>query len=212
MKAFIEKEAQEKAKEIRVKADEEYEIEKAQIVRFETAAIDAAHAQRLKKALLAQQITKSTIGNKTRLRVLGEKEQAVNDVFDLARSQLASISKDAATYKPILEKLIEEGVLTILEPKVTVTVRKADVDVAKLAAETAAKEFAGKAGFDVAIAVDEELFLDADIAGGVVVRNGLGKIEVDNTLEKRLGLLAEEALPAIRLELFGPTESRKFFT
>lgn len=61
MKAFIEKEAQEKAKEIRVKADEEYEIEKSSIVRSETAAIDAAHEQKLKKAALAQQITKSLL-------------------------------------------------------------------------------------------------------------------------------------------------------
>ena len=32
-----------------------------------------------------------------------------------------------------------------------------------------------------------------------MVVNGSGKIEVDNTLEERLKILSEEALPAIRL-------------
>lgn len=49
MQAFIEKEAKEKAKEIRLKADEEYEIEKASTVRLETSAIDATYEQKLKK-------------------------------------------------------------------------------------------------------------------------------------------------------------------
>lgn len=49
MQAFIEKEAKEKAKEIKLKADEEYEIEKASTVRLETSAIDATYEQKLKK-------------------------------------------------------------------------------------------------------------------------------------------------------------------
>lgn len=40
MQAFIRKEAEEKAKEIQLKADQEYEIEKTNIVRNETNNID----------------------------------------------------------------------------------------------------------------------------------------------------------------------------
>lgn len=40
-------------------------------------------------------------------------------------------------------------------------------------------------------------------AGGVVVAGSGGKIDVNNTLEERLKLLSEEALPAIRLAIFG---------
>lgn len=56
MQAFIEKEAKEKAKEIKLKADEEYEIEKASIVRSETAAIDSTYEQKLKETLILYQI------------------------------------------------------------------------------------------------------------------------------------------------------------
>ncbi|KAM9891932.1 hypothetical protein OXX79_010373 [Metschnikowia pulcherrima] len=211
MKAFIEKEAQEKAKEIRLKADEEYEIEKASIVRSETAAIDSAYEQKLKKASLAQQITKSTIGNKTRLKVLAEKEKILDDIFEEAGQGLIELTSDKGKYKPILEGLIEEGLYAILEDTVTLRVRESDVDLAKEAAETAAKTFAEKAKFEVAVKIDDSNFLDAASAGGVVVVNKSGKIEVNNTLEERLKLLAEEALPGVRLELFGPSASRKFF-
>ena len=49
------------------------------------------------------------------------------------------------------------------------------------------------------------------VSGGVVVSNASDKIEINNTLEERLKLLSEEALPAIRLELYGPSKTRKFF-
>ncbi|GEQ72128.1 hypothetical protein JCM33374_g5814 [Metschnikowia sp. JCM 33374] len=211
MKAFIEKEAQEKAKEIKFKADEEYEIEKASIVRSETAAIDSAYEQKLKKASLAQQITKSTIGNKTRLKVLSEKEKILDAIFEDAGKSLAKLTSDKTEYKPILEGLIEEGLYAILEDTVTLRVREADLSLAKEASETAAKAFADKAKFEVSVKFDDKNFLDSSSAGGVVVVNKSGKIEVNNTLEERLKLLSEEALPGVRLELFGPSASRKFF-
>lgn len=211
MKAFIEKEAQEKAKEIRLKADEEYEIEKASIVRSETAAIDSVYEQKLKKASLAQQITKSTISNKTRLKVLAEKEKVLDEIFEDAKKELATIAKKKGEYKTLLAGLIEEGVLALMEDKVSIKVREADVSVAKEAAEEAAKGYKEKAQKDVSITVNESEYLSKDSPGGVVVVNELGKIEVNNTLEERLKLLSEEALPGIRLELFGPSPTRKFF-
>ena len=81
-KPLLKRKLKKKLKEIKLKADEEYEIEKASIVRSETAAIDSTYEQKLKKASLAQQITKSTIGNKTRLRILSTKDEVLQDIFD----------------------------------------------------------------------------------------------------------------------------------
>lgn len=211
MKAFIEKEAQEKAKEIRLKADEEYEIEKSSIVRSETAAIDSAFEQKLKKASLAQQITKSTIGNKTRLKVLSEKEKVLSEIFEQAEKSLVELASKKSEYKPILEGLIEEALYALHEDTVTLKVRETDVALAKEVAGDAAKKFEENSKFSVLITVDESNFLDAALAGGVIASNKTGKIAVDNTLEERLKLLSEEALPGVRLELFGPSATRKFF-
>lgn len=210
MKAFIEKEAQEKAREIKLKADEEYEIEKASIVRSETAAIDASYEQKFKKASLAQQITKSTIGNKTRLRILATKDEVLSEIFDAAKDKLSSISSNKAEYKPAFTGLIEEGLLALLEDEVILKVRQEDLALAKDVVEQAASNFEATAKKPVKITIDETDFLSKTCAGGVIVTNNTGKIEVNNTLDERLNLLSQEALPALRLELFGMSQTRKF--
>ncbi|GMG49541.1 unnamed protein product [Ambrosiozyma monospora] len=211
MESFITKEAEEKAKEIKLKADEEYEIEKASVVRSEINLIDSTYQDKFKKATLAQQITKSTIANKTRLKVLATKEECLDDILAGAEAELKKISKDKSKYGQVLTGLIEEGLFALMEKSVFVRVRKADVAVVKKSIVDAKKFFEEKAGFEVDVKVDEDEYLNKDSAGGVVVINGTGKIEVDNTLLERLKLLGETALPAVRLELFGPSASRKFF-
>lgn len=211
MESFITKEAEEKAKEIQLKADEEYEIEKASIVRSEINAIDAAYQDKFKKASLAQQITKSTIANKTRLKVLATREEALETIFNATHEELKKLSSNRKNYKSLLIGLIEECLYSLMEPSVIIRVRKADVAVTKEAAAAAVENFSKKAGFSVDFSVDETNFLSKDVAGGVIVVNGSGKISIDNTLDERLKLLSETALPAIKLEMFGPSKSRKFF-
>ncbi|EIF49343.1 vacuolar atp synthase subunit e [Brettanomyces bruxellensis AWRI1499] len=211
MEAFITKEAEEKAKEIKLKADEEYEIEKASIVRSEKNAIDSQYEDKFKKASLAQQITKSTIANKTRLKILATRDQCLQDIFDSAEEQLKQLSKDPATYESLLVGLIDEGLLQLMEPAVTLRVRKADVSVTKKAADQAEKKFKDVSGRDVKITIDETKYLSDKSAGGLILANGTGKIEINNTLEERLRLLSERALPAVRLEMFGVSTTRKFF-
>ncbi len=211
MEAFITKEAEEKAKEIKLKADEEYEIEKASIVRSEKNAIDSQYEDKFKKASLAQQITKSTIANKTRLKILATREQCLQGIFDSAEEQLKQVSKDSAKYEALLVGLIEEGLLQLMEPAVTIKVRQADVEVTKRAAEKAEKNFKESSGRDVKVTINEKSYLSEKSAGGLILANGTGKIEINNTLEERLHLLSERALPAVRLEMFGPSTTRKFF-
>lgn len=47
-------------------------------------------------------------------------------------------------------------------------------------------------------------------AGGVIILNGTGKIDINNTFEERLKILEDDALPAMRTSLFGENENRRF--
>jgi len=47
-------------------------------------------------------------------------------------------------------------------------------------------------------------------AGGVSIIGGGGKIDINNTLDERLRLLETDALPSIRLTLFGENQNRRF--
>ena len=209
MRAFIKKEAEEKAKEIQLKADQEYEIEKTGIVRNETSNIDSNFEDKLKKASLKQQITKSTIANKMRLKVLSAREENLDKIFDNAKEELQKLAKKEKQYKPVLQSLIVEAALRLLEDKVIVQVVERDQKLAKSLIDDVTKDYKEIANKDVTIVISDK-FLNKDTAGGVVITNENGKIRVDNTLEERLKLLSEEALPAIRLELFGPSKTRKF--
>lgn len=47
-------------------------------------------------------------------------------------------------------------------------------------------------------------------SGGVFVVGTGGRIDINNTLEERLKLLETDALPSIRVTLFGENENRRF--
>lgn len=212
MVEFIKKEADEKAKEIELKANEEYEIDKASIVRSETASIDLNYERKYKQAQLSQQIAKSTVANEMRLKVLGEKEASVAAIFEDATRKLSQVSKDKTKYSKLMEGLIEEGLLALMEDEFSIRVRKSDKKVAENAIKNAVSQYEEKTKKeDVKVNIDENTYLDDKTEGGVVVVSKDGRITVDNTLSQRLRLLSENALPLIRTTLFGASETRKFY-
>ncbi|KAB8072520.1 ATPase, V1/A1 complex, subunit E [Aspergillus leporis] len=212
MTAFIRQEALEKAREIELKADEEFAIEKSKLVRQETAAIDTLYEKKFKQAAMSQQITRSTLSNRTRLRVLSSRQELLDDLFQQARDKISGIaSKDAKKYETVLKGLILEGLYAFNEDKVAIRVREKDNGAAKKAIEEAQKEFKENVGKEVTVDVDETEPLPEGSAGGVVILGGQGKIEINNTFEERLRLLEIDALPAVRETLFGKNVNRKFY-
>jgi V-type H+-transporting ATPase subunit E len=94
MTAFIKQEALEKAREIEIKADEEFAIEKSKLVRQETSAIDTTYEKKFKTAQMSQQITRSTVSNKTRLKVLSARQELLDTIFEGAGKKLGEATKD----------------------------------------------------------------------------------------------------------------------
>ncbi|KFZ11950.1 hypothetical protein V502_07331 [Pseudogymnoascus sp. VKM F-4520 (FW-2644)] len=211
MTAFIKQEASEKAREIEIKADEEFAMEKAKLVREEQGAIDTQYEKKAKAASMSQQITASTVSNKTRLRVLSARQELLDEIFEAAAKKLPEVTKDKARYETILKNLVLEGFYALNESNVQVRTRKADVAVAKKAVEAASKEYTKNTKKEISASVDEDNTLEDGLAGGVSIVGSGGKIDINNTLDERLRLLQDNALPAIRTTLFGKNENRKFY-
>jgi V-type H+-transporting ATPase subunit E len=211
MTAFIKQEATEKAREIEIKADEEFAIEKSKLVRQETDAIDTAYQKKFKQATMSQQTTRSTVANKTRLRVLGARQALLDDIFTAAADKLGDAAKDPARYEDVLKGLLLEGFYAMSEPELQVRARKADYEIVRKVIDAAAAEYKEKVGSDVKATIDEENNVPDGSAGGVVIVGGNGKIDLNNTFEARLDLLRESALPAMREALFGKNPNRKFY-
>jgi V-type H+-transporting ATPase subunit E len=155
MTAFIRQEAMEKANEIRLKADEEFAIEKSKLVRQETSSIDSSYEKKFKQASMSQQITRSTLSNKSRLRLLSSRQELLDRLFEDSSKKLNEISKDKKKYQGILKNLILEGSYALNEDKLQVRLRKADYDVGKKAIEEAQTEFKKNMDKDVSITIDE---------------------------------------------------------
>ena len=175
MTAFIRQEALEKAREIHLKADEEFSIEKSKLVRQETQRIDAEYEKKHTQAGMSQQITASTLANRQRLRVLSSKQQLLDGLFEDAGKKLAETVGSGSggnggkkgkkngggnggfDYESVLKGLVLEGLYALVESKVSVRCRKKDVEVVKKAAESAKKEYAENLkGREVEITVDEK--------------------------------------------------------
>lgn len=154
MVAFIKQEALEKAREIQIKADEEFAIEKSRLVRAETASIDSAYERKYKQASLSQQIAVSTVTNKTRLKVLSARQMLLDDIFEDARAKLAEVSADEERYQEVLVGLVLEGLYAMNEREVEVRCRSADKAAVEKAVETAKGLFKAKTGGDVEVRVD----------------------------------------------------------
>jgi V-type H+-transporting ATPase subunit E len=155
MTAFIRQEALEKANEIQLKADEEFAIEKSKLVRQEIAAIDAAYEKKFKQASMSQQITRSTVANKSRLRLLSARQELLNKLFEEAGKKLKDVSKDKKKYQGVLKNLILEGAYALNEEELQVKARKADYDIVNKAIEEAQSEYKSKVDKDVSISIDE---------------------------------------------------------
>lgn len=157
MTAFIRQEALEKAKEIQIKADEEFAIEKSKLVREETSSIDSQYEKKFKQAGMSQQITRSTLANKTRIKVLSARQELLDDLFEQARGKLADYSKDKGKYQELCKNLILEGLYAMNESKVVVRARKEDYDVVKKAIESAKTEYKKSMNFkEVKVELDEK--------------------------------------------------------
>jgi len=211
MTAFIKQEAMEKGREIELKANEEFAIEKSKLVRQETSSIDSQYEKKFKTARMSQQITQSTVANKTRLKVLSARQELLDGIFEQAQKKLGEATKDKGKYTEILKNLMLEGFYALNEPKLQVRGRKQDYEVIKKAIEEAQKEYKEKMKKEVAASIDEANPLPEESAGGLSIIGGGGKIDINNTFEERLKLLQDNALPSIRTTLFGPNVNRKFY-
>lgn len=211
MIAFIHQEAKEKAEEIRVKAEEEFNIEKMRILQQEKIKIMHHYERKEKLVETEKKIQHSKALNVARVQVLQKQDELVKSIYSEAEKRLLDISNDKSKYSEILENLLTEGLMVLLEEKVEVRVRKGDVDLIKGLLKKSSKAYTDATHKNVEITVNEKDNLPETSGGGVVLSANKGKIQVKNTLRDRINNVTDKILPAVREKLFGVSQSRTFF-
>ncbi|KAF8077426.1 hypothetical protein N665_1036s0001 [Sinapis alba] len=180
MVRFIRQEAEEKANEISVSAEEEFNIEKLQLVESEKKKIRQDYEKKEKQADVRKKIDYSMQLNASRIKVLQAQDDIVNAMKDQAAKDLLNVSGDEDAYKQLLKDLIVQCLLRLKEPSVLLRCREEDLGLVESILEDAKED-----------------------SGGVVLASRDGKIVCENTLDARLDVAFRMKLPVIRRSLFG---------
>jgi len=207
MVQFIHQEAKEKAAEIKLKADEEFNIEKLRMVEAEKQKIRQEYERKEKQVEVQKRIKQSNDVRISRLRTLKARDDAMQGLLAEAAAKLPALTKDK-TYPKLLESLILEALKTLNDPKVVVTpvAGGEKATTAALAGATAAfKSWATETnGAEWAAGISVTMSSTSAKAGtgGVTCAGFNGSITLQNTLESRLNLAYECYLPNLRAALF----------
>ncbi|GMI95408.1 vacuolar ATP synthase subunit E1, embryo defective 2448 [Hibiscus trionum] len=222
MVRFIRQEAEEKANEISVSAEEEFNIEKLQLVEAEKKKIRQEYEKKEKQVEIRKKIEYSMQLNASRIKVLQAQDDVVNEMKGSASKDLLNVSHDHHVYERLLKDLIVQSLVRLKEPAVLLRCRKEDLHLVESVLDSAKEEYASKVDVH-----PPEIFVD-DVhlppgpshhhgffhhhhaeahgpfcSGGVVIASRDGKIVFENTLDARLDVAFSKKLPEIRKWLFG---------
>nr|GME06757.1 V-type proton ATPase subunit E-like [Ipomoea batatas] len=225
MVRFIRQEAEEKANEISVSAEEEFNIEKLQLVEAEKKKIRQEYERKEKQVEVRKKIEYSMQLNSSRIKVLQAQDDLVNSMKDAASKELLRVSHDhhsykkllhdliVQNYKKLLHDLIVQSLLKLKEPSVLLRCRKDDVHLVEHVLHSAKEEYAAKERVHPPEIIIDHIHLPPApshhnahglfCSGGVVLASRDGKIVCENTLDARLEVLFRKKLPEIRKLLFG---------
>nr|UWI82229.1 V-type proton ATPase subunit E-like [Populus tomentosa] len=214
MVRFIRQEAEEKANEILVSAEEEFNIEKLQLVEAEKKKIRQEYERKEKQVQVRKKIEYSMQLNASRIKVLQAQDDMVNSMKDGAGKELLNVSQNHHHYKNLLKDLIVQSLLRLKEPAVLLRCRKDDHNLVESVLHSAKEEYAEKANVSPPeIIVDHDIYLPPapshhnahglSCSGGVVLASRDGKIVFENSLDARLDVAFRKKLPEIRKLLVG---------
>ncbi|KAF8380111.1 hypothetical protein HHK36_027582 [Tetracentron sinense] len=214
MVRFIRQEAEEKANEISVSAEEEFNIEKLQLVEAEKKKIRQEYERKEKQVEVRKKIEYSMQLNASRIKVLQAQDDLVSFMKEAASKELLLVSNHHHVYKRLLKDLIVQSLLRLKEPAVLLRCRKDDLHLVESVLDSAKHEYAEKASVHPPeIIVDNHIYLPPApthhhthglfCSGGVVLASRDGKIVCENTLDARLDVVFRKKLPEIRKWLFG---------
>ncbi|TKY60694.1 V-type proton ATPase subunit E [Spatholobus suberectus] len=221
MVRFISQEAEEKANEISVSAEEEFNIEKLQLVEAEKKKIRQEYERKERQVEIRKKIEYSMQLNASRIKVLQAQDDVISSMKEVASKELLNVSHHHHLsfhhhheYRNLLKDLIVQSLLRLKEPSVLLRCREHDLHLVEHVLDSAAQEYADKANVDPpVIIVDKQVYLppgpshhnahDPYCSGGVVLASRDGKIVCENTLDARLDVVFRKKLPEIRKQLFG---------
>jgi len=206
---FILQEAHEKANEIRVKTEHDFNLEKQTLVHEAKLTVQDDFLKKEKDREVQERISRSSEVGECRVKKMQLRDDLLNTLISEAGAKCAVVAR-GSNYPQLLQKLIVQALIKIEENEVVVFCRKDDVAVVSKVLPAAVEEYVQIMMRESTVKLTPVVTLnsvrDNDLAestyGGIMVTADSGRIVCDNTMASRLGLVYEELLPSIRAILF----------
>ena len=135
---FILQEAHEKANEIRIKTEHDFNIEKQMLVHNAKLAIAEDYKHKDREREVQERIQRSTAVGDARVTKMKLRDDLLTKLVQTAKESVAGVVNTPA-YPDLLKKLIVQGLIKIEEDDVVVLCRSADVMVCQSVAQDAVK-------------------------------------------------------------------------
>jgi V-type H+-transporting ATPase subunit E len=91
------------------------------------------------------------------LKLLHRREEHLQDLFQIARGEIAKLAGDEARFTQFLEGVIVQALLQLTEPAATVHTREKDIEIAQRAVESAKAQYTELTGEGVEVEVEGSL-------------------------------------------------------
>lgn len=206
---FILQEAHEKANEIRVKTEHDFNLEKQTRVHEAKLGIQEEFTKKDKDREIQERIARSAEIGECKVKKMQVRDDLLRSLLEEAGQKCAMVAR-GTNYPQLLQKLIVQGLIKIEEMKVTVYCRDEDKATVSSVLDAAVAEYVEimerESGITlkpvVSMNTDESKNLPESSFGGVTLTAVSGKIVCENTMSARLELVYDELLPSIRAILF----------
>lgn len=207
MCAFIIQEAQEKCKEIKLKTDTEFNLEKSNLIHNGKLKVQEEYAQKEKDLQAEQRVAKSSSMAAARVRKMKDRDELLEKLKAEALAKLAKVCK-GAEYPAILKKLIVQGLVKIEESTVEVACRPEDKAIVTRILPEAVAEFralmtAGGHSVSPRVSISDTPLSSNQTVGGVILTALQNRIVLNQTMEERMHITYTDLMPQIREGLFG---------
>jgi len=206
---FILQEAHEKANEIRVKTEHDFNLEKQTLVHEAKLSVQDVFAKKEKDHEIQERIARSAEIGSCRVKKMLIRDNLLNTLLSEAGAKCAVVAR-GANYPQLLQKLIVQCLIKIEENDTVIYCRKEDAATVKKVLPDAVKEYIEIMKRESSITLKPNVTMNAEADkdliesthGGILMTALNGKIVCDNTMSSRLNLVYEELLPSIRAILF----------
>ncbi len=118
---------------INIKAQEEFAIEKDNLVNQQKQKIQQFYLKKEKQVELQRKIQYSNLQNASRIAILKAREDLIQKLKEDANSKLSDVTKNPERYLELLSRLIAQTFFRLTEKDVFIKCREADVGLVEQA-------------------------------------------------------------------------------